>query len=553
MVLRKFPAPLGFSAELFAEARIAPNLRPLKQDVVGDVGKVLWVLMGTIGMVLLIACANVANLLLVRAEGRQQELAVKAALGASRSRIASELLLESLRLGEIGVDTPVLLFTLAISLLAGALFGSIPVFKHAGARFASALRSSGRGLSQSRERHRARSALVVVQVALALVLLISSGLMIRTFQALRNVQPGFVRPSEVQTLSISIPEAQVRDREQVARMQEAMLRKVAEIPGVVSAALSSSIPMDGGGSWDPVFAQDRTYSEREIPPTRRFKFVSPGLPRTLGTPLVAGRDFTWTDVDEKRPVALVSENMAREYWGGPAAALGKRIRVGPSDEWREVVGVAADVRDDGVNQKAPAIVYWPMLMKKFWGNDILVRRTLAIAIRSRRTGSEGLLREVRQAVWSVNADLPVADVRTLDEIYRKSMARTSFTLVMLGIAGAMALLLGVVGIYGVIAYSVSQRTREIGVRMALGARRQELAGMFVWEGLRLAGAGVFCGLIAAAGLTRLMTSLLFEVSPADPVTYGAVSAGLAATAALASYVPSRRAAGVDPAEALRGE
>ena len=583
MSLDKFPMPPAVTRKMFEDARIGPSVRPLERDVVGDIGKVLWVLMATIGMVLLIACANVANLLLVRAEGRQQELAIRAALGAGWAQIARELLLESLTLGvlggalglgfaygalrvlvamgpaslprldEISIDPPVLWFTLAVSLLAGLLFGLIPVFKYAGRHLGSAIRDGGRTLSQGRDRHRARSILVVVQVALALVLLISSGLMIRTFQALKHVQPGFTRPEEVQTLHISIPDAQVPDPERVVRVYQEILRKIAEIPGVASVSLTSSITMDGNDSNDVLFVQDQPNREDRIPPVRRFKLISPGHFKTMGTPLVAGRDLTWTDIYNKAPVALVSENFAREYWRDPSAALGKRVRESLKSEWREIIGVVGDERDNGVDQPAPAIVYWPVMMKEFWDNRIMVQRHAAFAIRSSRAGSDSFLKEIRQAVWSVNPNLPLANVRTLEEIYNKSMARTSFTLVMLAIAGAMALLLGVVGIYGVISYSVSQRTREIGIRMALGAREQELRRMFVLHGLRLTGIGVACGLAAAIALMRLLSSLLFGVSPADPLTYAAVAGGLAAAAALASYLPARRATAVDPVEALRAE
>jgi predicted permease len=583
IVLKSFPTPAGFSPKLFEQAHIGPSVRSFKQDVVGDVGNTLWVLMATIGMVLLIACANVANLLLVRAEGRQQELAIRAALGASRFQIAGELLFESLvlglaggalglglayaalraliamapeglpRLNEIGIDPTVLLFTLIVSLIAGLLFGSIPVFKYAGARLGTGLREGGRTLSQSRERHRARSTLVIVQVALAVVLLIGSGLMIRTFRAMTQVQPGFARPAEVQTLRISIPDAEVKEPLQVIRMQQEILRRIAAIPGVSSTGISSKIPMDDYGNFDPIFVQDRSYTEGELPPMRRFHFLSPGFLGTIGAPVLAGRDFTWTDLQNKAPVAIVSENLAREYWQNPAGAVGKRIRVNTTDEWREIVGVVADVRDDGVDKKAPTSVYWPILMSSFYDEKPFVRRTAAFAIRSSRAGAESFLKEVRQAVWSLDANLPVADVRTLDDYYRKSMARTSFTLVMLAVAGGMALLLGVVGIYGVIAYSVSQRTREIGIRVALGAQHGQLAGMFVRHGLLLTAAGVACGLGAAIALTRLMSSLLFEVSAVDPLTYGAVAVGLVVAATLASYLPSRRATAVDPVEALRAE
>ena len=583
IVNRTFPPPPGFSVKLFENARITPTFQPLKHAVTGDIGAVLWVLMGMIGIVLLIACANVANLLLVRGEARHLELAIRAALGASWKRIAGELLLESVtlaaiggaigllvafgalrlliamapaglpRLGEIGIDGPVLLFVLLVSLFAGLLFGSVPVVKHAGARLGTGLREGGRTLSASRQRHRARNTLVIIQVALALVLLISSGLMIRTFTTLLQVQPGFIKPAEVQTFAVSIPDAQVPDEEKVLRMQNAMLEKIQQIPGISSAAFASNLPMDGMGSNDVLFARDRVYQEGEIPPIRRFVFVSPGWFKTMGTPLVAGRDLTWADTYNHVPVVLISENFAREYWGSPTAALHKQIREGKKDQWREIIGVVADVHDQGLNKKASTTVYWPVLLKEFWDNKTFVRRTAFFTIRSSRTGSQSFLNELRKSIWSINPNVPVAEVRTLDQIYRKSMARTSFTLVMIAIAGGMALLLGVIGIYGVIAYSVSQRTREIGIRMALGARQQQLAAMFVRHGVVLAGMGVGIGLLVAVMLTRLMSSLLFDVSPVDPLTFITVSLGLIVVAALASYLPSRRATAVDPAEALKLE
>jgi predicted permease len=585
IVNRTFPAPDGFSVKLFEQARIAPNLRPLKQDVVGDVGKVLWVLMGSIAMVLLIACANVANLLLVRVEGRRQELAIRAALGAGWGRIATELLFESVILGllgsvlglalaygalrvlvamaptglprihELGIDVPVLLFTLAIALFSSLLFGAIPVFKYAGAHLNTGLREGGRALSQSRQQHRARNVLVVVQVALALVLLIGSGLMIRTFRALMHTPPGFVGPDEVQTFRFYIPETEIPDSqaERVIRAEQEIQNKLAAIPGVSSVSFSSAIPMDGYNSNDPVFAEDRTYAEGELPPIRRFKFVSPGFLATIGAPLVAGRDITWEDTYQRIPVALISENLAKEYWHDARNALGKRIRVGNNDDWREIVGVAANIYDNGVDSPAPTSVYWPVIMSHFEGQKESLRRGTAFVIRSPRAGSEAFLNELRQTVWSVDSNVPLANAHTLGYFYTRSMARTSFTLVMLGVAGGMALLLGIVGIYGVIAYSVSQRTREIGIRMALGAQRQTLTSMFVRQGLLLTGIGVVCGLLAAFASMRLMSSLLFKVSAVDPITYGAMTLGVVAVAYLACYLPSRRAATVDPVEALRAE
>ena len=583
IVMNTFPAPPGFSLKLFEGAHIGANVRPLKRDVVGDAGSVLWVLMGSIGMVLLIACANVANLLLVRVEGRRQELALRAALGASWGRIAAELWLESLSLGflssllglglawgalralvvmapaglprihDIGIDGPVLLFTAAIAIFTSLLFGAIPVFKYAGAQLSTGIREGGRALSQSREQHRARSVLVVVQVALALVLLICSGLMIRTFRAMTKVDPGFARAAEVQTFRISIPEAQIKENEPVLRMEEEILHKVEAVPGVSSVAITTKIPMDGDGWHDPIFVEGRTYAEGELPPLRAFTFMSPGLLATMGTPLVAGRDFTWNDTYKKLPVALVSENIAREYWHDPSTALGKRIRVSSKDDWREIIGVVANVYQDGVSKPATTSAYWPLLLDHFESDSTTVSRDVSFVLRTSRAGSENLLTEVRQSVWSVNPNLPLASVHTLEFFYKRSLARTSFTLVMLGVAGAMALFLGVVGIYGVIAYSVSQRRREIGIRMALGAQQPTLTGMFVRHGLFLTGIGVACGLVVAIIIMRLMSTLLFKVNPTDPLTYVAVSVGLIFTAFLASYLPSRRAATVDPVEALRAE
>ncbi|MBZ5603128.1 MAG: ABC transporter permease [Acidobacteriia bacterium] len=580
--LDKFPPVPGFSKKMFQDARLGPKLVLLKDDIVGDVGRTLWVLMGTIGIVLLIACANVANLLLVRAEGRQQELAIRAALGAGWGRIARELLLESVvlgllggvlglalaavavrtltslapanlpRLNEISIDPAVVIFTLAVSIFAGLLFGLVPAMKYAAPHIAGALRSGGRALSASKERHRARSVLVVVQVALALVLLIGSGLMIRTFQALRRVDPGFRDPQQILTVSIGIPRSQVKDPEAVARLEKGILDKLAAIPGVASAALQSAVPMDGSGWRDPVYARDKAYSS-SLPPLRRFKLISPGLFGTMGIRLAAGRDITWTDVFERRPVAMVSENLARELWQTPDQAIGKEIRESTTGLWRQVVGVAADDREDGVQQKASTIAYFPMLMTAFAGDETFVARSMAYTIRTPRAGTPGLLAGVQQAVWSMNPNLPLANVRTLEQFYEKSLARTSFTLVMLAIAGGMAMLIGLVGIYGVISYSVSQRTREIGIRMALGARQGELTRMFIRHGFTLVAIGIGCGIVAAIGVTRVLSSLLFDVDPLDPLTYLLVSLGLTAAAVLASYIPALRAVSVDPVQALRSE
>jgi putative ABC transport system permease protein len=583
LAMDRFPMPPGMTRKMLEDAKLGPKVRPLSADVIGDVGRVLWVLFGTVGLVLLIACANVANLFLVRAEGRQQELAIHAALGAGRGRLAWELLSESLMLGfiggivglalayvgvralvaaaprglprvsDIGIDPAVILFTVAVSLLAGVLFGLLPIVRFARPQLTSALKEGGRLSSAGRERHRIRNTLVVVEIAMAVVLLVASGLMIRTFQAMRRVDPGFTDPEEVLTLRVAIPETLVPQGEQMVRMYEAILRNIERIPGVTSVGMASTITMDGGGSNDPIFVEDFPIAAGGLPPIRRFKWISENYFQTMGTRLLAGRHVTWLDIYNTNEVVVVSENFAREYWKEPAAALGRRIRQSPQNPWRTIVGVVADTRDNGVARPAPAIMHWPMMMKEFWDNKVFVPGGMTYAIRTQRAGSPTLVKEIQQAVWSVNGNLPVANVRTLDDIRSRSMAQTSFALVILAIAGAVALLLGIVGIYGVISYVASQRTREVGIRMALGAAKRDVSRLFIRHGLLLTAAGVVLGTIAAAALTRAMATLLFGVSALDPLTYVAVALALGATALVATYLPARRAARIDPAAALRWE
>jgi predicted permease len=573
----------GTNPHIYETWKITPRIRPLKQQVLGNVSEVLWVVMATIGLVMMIACANVANLLLVRVESRQQELAVRAALGAGWARIVRGLLVESVllglmggalgiglayagvrflvatgpanlpRLSEISIDARTVGFALLLSVLSGLLFGLIPAVKYAGQRTTLALRSAGRTISVSRERHLARNLLVVGQMAMAVVLLVSAGLMIRTFQALRTVDPGFTDAQHLQVMRISIPDSLIAEPERVTRIENAITDKLEAIPGVKSAGFVSEMPMEGFDSdWDAVYAQDKTYSDAEIPPLRLFKHVSPGFLETAGTRIVAGRELTWTEVYGLRPVVMVSENLAREMWGTPSAAVGKRLREFPSTPWYEVIGVVQDVRENGVQEKAPEIVYWSTLQGTSPKTEY-AWRTMTFAIRSDRAGTQAFLNELHQAVWSVNSNLPLASVRTMQEVYDKSVARTSFTLVMLGIAGAMAMALGMIGIYGVISYTVSQRRREVGIRLALGAQRGDVMQMLLRQGAKTALVGVAIGIAAALGLTELMRGLLFGVSAQDPLTFVAVAALLMSVALLASYIPARRAMLVDPVVALRYE
>lgn len=574
----------GTNPHYYEKWRITPAFRSLKQLVIGNVSSVLWVVMATVGLVMLIACTNVANLLLVRAESRQQELSIRAALGAGRARIARELLLESLvlallggilgiavayaglrlllalgpanmpRATEISLDWRSLCFTILLSLIAGLLFGSIAAWKYSRSRASLTTAGASRTSSIGRDRQRSRNILVVAQVAMALVLLISAVLMIRTFAVLSNVDPGF-RPDHLQTLRVSIPESLVKDPLLAARIHNEIADKIADIPGVSSVAYASALPLEPfDPNWDLILVEGRNY-DRQEPPLRLFNYISPGYFKTDGTQILAGRDYSWADIYGLRPMVIVSENFARENWGSAQAALGKHIRQFSRMPWSEIIGVVQDVHQHGVDEKSPAIIYWPV-----YANSPYLRpsapdtaRSVRFAVRSDRAGSQTLVNQIQQAVWSVNADLPVASVETMQAIYTKSMARTSFTLTMLAIAGAMALLLGIIGIYGVISYAVSQRTREIGIRLALGAQKSELKWMFVRSALALTAAGVVVGVVAAAFLTQAMKSLLFGISAHDPLTYLAVPLILCAAAAVASYLPARRAAAINPVEALRAD
>jgi predicted permease len=565
--------------------QITPNFRSLKKQVIGNIGNVLWVVMATVGLVMLIACTNIANLLLVRAESRHQELCVRAALGASRGRIMRELVIESVTLGlmggalgvvaayaglrllvaigpadlprlsELSLDGWSLLFTFLLSVFSGVLFGAIPAFKYAWSGTAITMGGATRTASSGRPRQRIRNLLVVAQVAMALVLLVSALLMIRTFAALRNVQPGFTDAAHVQLVSISIPDLLVPDQVAVTHLQNSIADKIAAIPGVTSVGFASAVPMDGDDpNWDELAVDGKVYDNGE-PPLRLFNYISPGYFHAMGTRLVAGHDFTWSDLYALHPVVMVSENFARDSWGSAAAAIGKSVHQFSKSPRLEVIGVVEDVRQHGVDEKAPMIVYWPAMIQNPYTRTPTIYgvRGVTYAIHSSLAGTESFLAQIQHAVWSINGNLPLASVQTMDELYSQSMARTSFTLVMLAIAGSMALLLGIIGIYGVISYAVSQRTREIGIRLALGAQKRELRWMFVRSALVLTVAGVIVGLAAAIGLTRLMKTLLFEVSPTDPMTYITIPLVLTIAAITASYLPARRAASVDPVEALRAE
>jgi predicted permease len=569
----------------FDGSQFRARLRWLKDTVVGNLDDTLWLLMGTIGLLLAIACANVANLMLARTETRRPELAVRTALGAGRSAIARVVFLESAVLGLAGggaglavaylglplllslgagdlphlmavrIDPTVLLVTLGASVLATVGFAALPVITYAspGVLPADSLRGGGRSATEGRGSHRARHLLIAVQVALALVLLIGAGLMIRTFQTLRQVDPGFREPDDVLTFQVTMPSAgppagapaNAPRPEHGVRIKQAIVERLAAVPGVESTAFSAfndGLPLDGDGRGASIVVEGKPIGDERASP-REVQYISPRFFETLRTPLVAGRTFDWTDVYGDRRLALVSENLARAEWGSSAAAIGRRIGPGASGPWWEVVGVVKDVHHGGMSQPPPQTVMFAAVASE----------TASFVVRSERVGTAGFLEELQRAVWSVNGALSLANVRTLGDMYRASMARTSMTLMLLAITGTMALLVGLIGIYGVVSYTVSRRRREIGIRLALGAAQGEIRRMFVGRALVPVGIGIAIGLGAAAGLTRLMASHLFGVGPLDPLTHAAVALGLVTAAALASYLSARRASALDPVAVLRGE
>jgi predicted permease len=550
------------------ELRVKPNVHPLKQDVVGDVGAVLKILMGALIIVLLLVCANVANLVQVRAQARREEFAVRAALGASRGRIAGQLIVESLalatlgggasvgfayaalrllithgpkslpRISEIGIDGTSILFAVTCSLLSGLLFGSIALMKSG----LSSRLQNARGTSASAEQLHAQNVLVVVQVALALVLSVGAGLLVRSFLALSAVKPGFTHPEQIQTIRLFIPEGQIGEPERVAQMQSEILHEVAAIPGVTAAGFGTALPLElEYHNGNPVSVEGKSAVGR-IPPNRTVKYVSPGLFAALGTRLIAGRDFVWSDLVSQYRVAIVSENMARENWGDPGGALGERIRTGTDGPWSVIVGVAENVYDDGIDREPPGIVYFPG-----------ARRSVAFALRSSRAGTEGLLKEITGKIRAVDSSLPLASVRTLSDLNQLAMERRSFALVLLGIAAGMAVTLSIIGVYGVLAYAVAQRRKEISIRVAVGAEPRTIKALFLRQGLILACLGGAIGLVSARAVCHWLATLLFGVKPDDPVTYGVSCMVIVAAALAASYVPSRRAASLDPIEALRSD
>jgi predicted permease len=569
--------PEDGQAAFLAEVGLKSVAQPLKESIVGEVSRTLWILLGTVAFVLLIACANVANLFLVRADGKHREMALRSAVGGSRAAVLRPFLSESLvlalvggvggvmvaaaavrvaaamapsdipRLSEVGIDLRVLGFTAAVSLLCAVLFGIFPMVRYGRSDLSTQLKEGGeRGGTGGASRHRVRNALVVAQVALALVLLVGSGLMFRSFLALRAVDPGFDTEG-ILTARLAVPAADVPNPLEAAAFWRQLIDRLEQQSGVASVGAVSAVPLTGLSGLGGMEVEDHPRGPAELPVMAGFLRAESGYFETMGVDVVEGRVFEPGDGADGRRAAVVSEAFA-EHWWPDGSALGRRVRQAPNEEWYEIVGVVADVRQTGLEAPSEELVYLPAL----WGPTAtpITTRTMDVVV---RVDGDPLafLPILRREVLELNPRIPLANPRTMDAVFSTATARTSFTMVLLGAASMVALILGLVGIYGVVSYVVSQRTREIGVRMALGASGATVRGMVVRQGVALTGLGIVLGLAAAAALSRVMSTLLFGVSGLDPVTYGGVALALAAVAVLASWLPALRAAGVDPAIALR--
>jgi predicted permease len=572
--------PGEMTAGILENAQMTAYLTPLIDDVVGNVGSVLWTLLGAVLVVLAIACANVANLLLVHSEGRKRELALRSALGASRISVLQHFLAESFllatlggilgiaiahaalrglvasspasipRLDEVGLHSMVLLFAAGLSLLSGLAAGLIPAVRYRGAHLIGAIQEGSLRASAGRETHRARSALAALQIALALVLLIASGLMVRSYWELRRVQPGF-ETDGILTVRLSLTDAAYPDAEDSARFYDRLLESLRALPGVEQVGAVSRLPMEDRYPHNAIVLEDFPVAPGEVPPVIASNWATPGYFETIGIPLLEGRTFESRDHEERTGAAVVSEGFAERFWPG-ASALGKRILPGlPGEDpyWYTVVGVVGDVRIEALEIPPEPTVYFAVIGQGGeWGNWNM--QTMTVILRA-STPPLALASLVRDRVRALDPNLPLVRTLTGEEILSKATARTSYTMMLIAIAAGVALFLGVIGIYGVISYVVKQRTREIGVRMALGAEAGAVRRMVIRQGLRMTLAGVVLGIAAAAFATRLMSSVLFGVESLDPWTFVIVPLLLLAVATLASYVPARRAASLSPVESLR--
>jgi putative ABC transport system permease protein len=553
----------------------ATDVEPLQQRIVGDVAPMLFILLGAVAFVLLIACVNVANLLLVRTGARQREIAIRTVLGAQRGRLVRQMLTESMllallggavglmlaflgvrllrmllpadtpRLAEIAIDGRVLVVTLVVALVTGVIFGLLPALRAGRTDPQSALREGGRGTSAGPGRRRLSRVLVASEVALAVVLVTGAGLLLRSFQHLLRINPGF-RTESVVSASVALPRFRLADDVSKRTFTEELLQRVDALPGVRAAALTTRLPF-GGRNYSSVFiiegrpdpATTGDWPLADVATTVSVDYLS-----TMGIPLLRGRAFSASDREGAPPVVLISENLARKYWPDEDA-VGKRIKGPGNGGWWTVVGIVGDVKHDQLSESSRTAFYRPIGQAPMDNAVSVVIRTTA--------DPRSVATSLRGVVSSIDADIPVSEIRTMSDLIAGSLARPRFAMVLLGAFGLLALGLGAIGVYGVLAQTVGDRMREIGLRVALGARPADVLRMVIGQGFGLALTGVAVGLAISAAITRLLAGLLYGVGTTDPVTFAMVPLVLVVVALLASYLPARRAAAVDPMVALRSE
>jgi predicted permease len=555
----------------------------LQEQVVGRVRRALLVMLGAVSFVLLIACANVANLLLSQAAARQREMAIRAAVGAGRARLIRQLFVEGLplsllgggvglllavwivkllvsvnpgnlpRANEIGIDLRTLMFTLSVSLLTGVVFGLAPAWQFSKLDLNQALKEGGRGTSVSFSRFSMRSILLVSQVALSLTLLIGAGLMINSFARLLRVDPGF-DPRGVLTMQIALPQSKYSEIQQRAFFFEQALERIRRLPGVQSAGMTSALPLTGSPDFGFTI-EGRTPSAPGDVPQTNWRAISPDYLRTMGIPLRRGRYFSEQDHEKAAGVAIINETMARRFWpdGDP---LGKRIKLGGPTRpypWMEIVGIVGDVKHDGLDAPVTPELYMPYAQTPFSQMPAGLRFPAMSLVARNGSDHDSLAAATRAEIKALDKDQPITNIRTLDQLLANSISQHRFYLLLLAFFAAIALALAAIGLYGVVSYTVKQRTQEIGVRMAFGAQAGDVLRLIIKFGMKLTLIGALIGLAGALALTRLMKTLLFDVSATDPLTFASITALLALVALLACFVPARRATKVDPLVALRNE
>jgi predicted permease len=572
----RLPERFGGSANyarLMSQHR--PVVRPLKEDIVGDVARPLWILLGTVGLVLLIACANVANLFMVRSESRRRDLAVRQALGASRGRLVQGQMAEAIllagiggvagaliawmgvpvllnaapdrvpRMDAVGVDATSLLFTGAVAVTTALVFGLVPALRSSAASLSQSLRYAGRGSVAGRPKHLGRDALVVLQTALALVLLVGSGLLVRSFWELKNVDPGY-DTANIFTFQVA-PSGNMQDGPAFARFHYGLMDRLTALPGVESVGVVRELPLDEGTP-AMTFVTEDSRDKDTARPFINYTFTGGDYFGTMGIELLSGRLFARADHETSLGNAIVSRSAAELLWPGEDP-IGKRLRF-PSDSsgWETVVGVVEDIHQNDFRQSAEELIYFPLVGRtpRSWGID-----SPGYVVKSPRAAT--MAADVRELVRQVDPGAPFYAVHTLESLAAESMMRLSFTTLTLGLASSLALILGAVGLYGVLSYVVTQRTPEIGVRMALGATDREVRWMVVRQGGRIALVGIAVGVVAAVGVTRVLESLLFGIQAIDVSTFLGMSAVMLLVGLTASYVPARRASSVDPIRSLRTE